>query len=671
MASVYPNPTQALSHIECLSKLCIFCHGKFNLSNITESVLNKISPIVQNVLAMHNPRSICNSCRSDLDLQRADLLRHRRLRTQPIVDDLVSINMNGPCNCGLCKKVKAKKPPPSKKKRTGRPSKIKNTLICSKCFDENCNGMNCQESNVKDSASKLIKTNPKVAQAVTSKVIKTTKPSPKGTIRLPQGSGGGKLPLTLGSSAKKPQKMEVSTEQVDELRKKMGAGLKATRPLTQFLNEVGGRGTVESGHQEKLVKMTHRLDAHFDVLEDCEFLDGDNKMVKKALAYTTNLSDLIFCLINCRGYNLHSTEILFTVDNSTDFSEYSISIINLEEDPDASQKSSGSSHSILVAVSEKVPENHFNFKKVLELICAHEVKMLYINDIKATLILIGNQSASCKHPCPFCNTDDLKKEGEPRTVGSIVEQNRKYIESGDSRLQLQKYENSENVPLISNDFENDKHKEIIDVCPPPGLHIMLGIVNQHVKILEKEIPEMVNEWVTYSNAPRGQYQGGVFEGNGCHSLVNNVEFLEMLVQKDLGLKNPLVMSIIDALRKFKEVRHSCFGKELLPDYASHLDNYSETLDHLSSVHNISTIVKSHITKFHVKTWCRRNGVGLGARSEQAAESTHKKFSKLWEERFKMSGGSIGKRLLRCLCVFNSENAHFLSDIICCPHTAKM
>ena len=665
-----PNPTVSLSHIECLSKLCIFCHGKYNLSNITEALLNKINPIVPNVLAMHNPRSICNSCRSDLDLERKDLLKHRRFRNQPEVDDLVNYNLNGPCNCGLCKKVRANNPPPRKlkAKRTGRPPKIKNSLICSKCFDDDCNGQNCQESTVKESASKLIQANPRVAQAVTAKIIKTTKPSPKGTIRLSQGSGGGQLPITLGSSAKKQKKMEVSSEQVNELSQKMGMGIKNTRQLTRFLNEVGGRGTVESGHQEKLAKMCHKLDGHFALKEECEFLDGDKKLTKKPLVYTKNLSDLVLCVINARGYNLQSTLVLFTVDNSDDFSEYYISILNLDEDPDAKQKSSGTSHILLVAVSEKVPENHFNFKTVLDIICAHEVKMLYINDLKATLILIGNQSSACKHPCPFCTTDDLSKEGEPRTIGSICEQNSKFIESGLDRKHLKDYDNCENVPLVTNDFEGDKKKEILDICPPPGLHIMLGIVNQDVKLLESIVPEKVNEWAKYSNAPRGQYHGGTFEGNGCHSLVNNVEFLEMLVQNDPNQHTPFALSIIEALRKFKEVRHSCFGKELLPDYATHLDNYSEALENLSTDHNVSIIVKNHITKFHVKTWCERNKVGLGARSEQAAESGHHKFSKLWVERFKTSGVKKGPQLLKCLCVFNSANAHFKIETICCPHT---
>ena len=96
-----PNPSVSLSHIECLKRLCIFCHEKFNLRDVPPTFFSKIRDIIQgDVLAVQNPRSICNSCRSDLYKEdRADDLKYRRIRTQPSVDELLSINLNGPCNC--------------------------------------------------------------------------------------------------------------------------------------------------------------------------------------------------------------------------------------------------------------------------------------------------------------------------------------------------------------------------------------------------------------------------------------------------------------------------------------------------------------------------------------------------------------------------------------------
>ena len=357
---------------------------------------------------------------------------------------------------------------------------------------------------------------------------------------------------------------------------------------------------------------------------------------------------------------------MFNVDNSDDFSEYWITILDLNEDPDAPLKSSGSTHSLLVAVSEKVPENHYNFEKVLKAIKAHKVKMLYVVDIKALLILIGNQSASCLHPCPYCNTDDLSQEGEPRTIGTICKQNHLYMQSGLNRKHLKEFENSEYLPLVTDDYEGDKDVEILDLCPPAGLHIMLGIVNQKVKKLEEFVPELVAKWVAYSEARRVAYHGGIFEGNGCKKLVDNVDALEMFALDEPGKHTAFVMSIVEVLRLFHKVRHSCFGKELYPDFEQHLDNYSDALKNVVSHFDVSLILKNHITKFHVKTWCSRNQVGLGSRSEQTAEASHSRLKKYWQR--SKGTGSIGKQLLRVMCVINSDNSHFVSVTICCPHT---
>ena len=676
MASKDSNPTKPMSHTDCLPKLCIICYEKGRiLENLTENVVKKIEKheIVKNILAVHNPRKICMPCRKDLFKPKdagVQILKDRRSQKQPSFDDLASMTLDGACPCKICSIVREKKPPP-KRKKAGRPQKISNTLICGKCMDPNCNGINCESSTtVKETASKVIETNPRMAEAIASKIIKDTDPSPKGTIRLAQGSGGAELPLTLGSSVKKPKKIEVSTEEVNVVRQEMGVGITKIRHLTRFLNAKGAK--VEAGHQQKLVEMTHVLDGHFALVEECEFLDSNKRLITRPLAYCKNLSEFVLCVTHGRGLDPHNTKVLFNVDNSENFSEYSISIIDLLEDPNARLKSSGPSHSLLVAISPKVPENHFNFKKVLEMIFAHEVRMLYINDLKATLILIGNQSSSCKHPCPFCLTSDMTQIGVLRTIGEIVTQNQKYVESGLDRKHLQDFGNCEFLPLITDDFEGDWDKLVLDFCPPPGLHIMLGIVNQQVKLAEEVAPKKVKEWVKYSKAKRNAYQGGTFEGNSCKRLVDNIDYLEMLAENDFDQHSCYVLSIVNVLRKFRQVRHSCFGKVLQPDYATHLDEYTKALDNLVSDFNVSVIVKNHITEFHIKTWCDRNGVGLGARSEQTAEAIHKRFWKHWSGGFQSTGLSEGQRLLKALCVFDANNAHFKTGgRILCPHTNRL
>ena len=665
-------PYKPLTHLECLSKLCIICHlPKQNLDPLGDNLTIMLEElgVVKNFSADHVPKSICGACRIDAQKPGGEeVLKDRRALSQPSIDEMLCYTLDGVCECKLCKIVKTARKPPSKNKG-GRPKKRSISLVCTKCMDPDCSGIDCSGKAVKDSASKLIETNPRVAEAVTSQMIKNTEPSPKGTIRLAQGSGGGELPLTLGASSKKPKKVEVTTEEVNDLGQKLGIGVKGMREASKFLNQKFGRGTVESGHQQKLVEMMHALDGHFDLKEDCEFMDSEKKLVKKPLVYCKDLSEFVLCVINGRGYDLEATVVLFNVDNTEEFSQYFISILNLNEDPNAPLKSSGSTHSLLVAVSEKVPETNFNFKKVLTIIKAHKVKMLFANDLKADAELVGIQNAASTHPCIYCNTDDLSKCGDLRTIGSLCDEHQKWIDSGLNRTHLKEFENCANLPLLTDDYEADRDKEILDLCPPPGLHIMLGIVNQQVKILEKVIPNLVEEWVAYSQAKRVAYHGGIFEGNACKALVDKVDFLEMLVVNGPTEHNALAMSIIRVLRSFGKMRHSCYSKTLQPSYETDIDNYATAIENVVDDHDVSLILKNHIAKFHVKTWCSRNGIGLGSRSEQTGEASHKRFVKIWQ-RIKTTGLPFGKKLLKTACVLNSENAHFTTPAINCPHTKK-
>ena len=666
-------PDKPLTHQECLTKLCVICHlPKQNLDSLSDNltIMFEELEIAKNFDADHVPKSICGTCRLDAHKPGGvEILKDRRASSQLSIDEVMCITLDGVCECKLCKIVKTARKPPPPKKKSGRPKKRSISLVCGKCMDPECSGINCNGKSVKDSASKLIQTNPRVAEAVTSQIIKNTKPSPKGTIRLAQGSGGGQLPVTIGSSAKKPKKVEVTTKEVFDLSQKLGVGVKKMRHATTFLNQKVGKGTVESGHQQKLVEMMHSLDGHFDLIEDCEFMDSEKKVVKKPLVYCKDLSELVLCVIEGRGYDLEATVVLFNVDNTEEFSEYSISILNLNEDPNAPLKSSGTTHTLLVAVSEKVPESNFNIKKVLTITKAHKVKMLFANDLKADAEIVGIQNAASTHPCIYCNTNDLSKCGDLRTIGSVCDKHQAFIDSGLNRTHLKKYENCANFPLLTDDYEADRDKEILDLCPPPGLHIMLGVVNQQVKALEGVIPNLVEEWVAYSQAKRVAYHGGIFEGNACKALVDNVDFLEMLVINDPTEHTALAMSIITALRSFGKMRHSCYSKTLQPNFESDIDNYATAIENVVADHDVSLILKNHIAKFHVKTWCQRNGIGLGSRSEQTAEASHKRFKKIWQ-RFKTTGLPFGKQLLKALCVHNAENAHFTSPDVYCPHTTK-
>ena len=660
-------PTQQLTHSDCLYRLCLFCHQKHKLRNLQPALILKIEKlkVIKDLDAPHIPKAICEACRRALyQPEGKATLKQRRAVSLPDIDDLISVSFDSStCPCKICEIVKTNKPPTASKRKIARPSKPTAKSLCKNCQSADCDGKECKNTSMKESAGKVVKENPRLAEAITAQVIKATEPSPKGTIRLPQGLGGSKLPVTLGSSKKIPKKTEYTAKEVKELSVRLGKGIKGGKEIAKFLNKKGGKGSVQTGFQQKLSDMTHIFDEFFTV-DEVGFLVG-KKIVMKPLVYVKNLSEFCLHVIKNRGYNLFATRILLTVDNTGSRSEYSISIIDLLEPEDAVRKSSGTSHALLVAVSPKVPENHYNFQKVFKIISVYEVKLFFINDLKATNVIVGKQTATCKHPCPFCNTSDMTKCGELLTVGWIVEQNQKWEDSNLDRKDLQFFGNCENVPLVTDAFEADKNKLILEFCPPPELHILLGIVNKAVKVLEERIPNaIVKEWVAFAGAQRNAYHGGTFNGNNCKRLVDAADYLEVLVTKDFYDFTPFSLAMVDVLRKLRAVRHSCFGTELYPNYQDALVQYQKATLDLAKDFSVNLILKDHITDFHVAHWFELHGVGLGSSSEQTAESVHSIFeNKYWVPSFKVSEESphFPRRLLRAACTFNADRANFITD----------
>ena len=155
--------------------------------------IEKLS-IIKDLDAPHNAKAICDSCRQQLYQPEGQAtLKQRRAVSLPHIDDLISISYDSStCPCKICEIVKTNKPPTASKRKVARPSKPPAKVR--------------KITPVKESASKVVEENPRLAKAITAQVIKATEPSPKGTIRLPQGQGGSNLPITLGSSKKIPKK---------------------------------------------------------------------------------------------------------------------------------------------------------------------------------------------------------------------------------------------------------------------------------------------------------------------------------------------------------------------------------------------------------------------------------------------------------------------------------
>ena len=63
-------------------------------------------------------------------------------------------------------------------------------------------------------------------------------------------------------------------------------------------------------------------------------------------------------------------------------------------------------------------------------------------------------------------------EGEPRTLGNLKNSNIKFQEAGAIHKDAKKFDNVIHKAV----FDGDDDTEILDILPPPELHLLLGVI---------------------------------------------------------------------------------------------------------------------------------------------------------------------------------------------------
>ena len=105
----------------------------------------------------------------------------------------------------------------------------------------------------------------------------------------------------------------------------------------------------------------------------------------------------------------------------------------------------------------------------------------------------------------------------------------------------------------------------------------------------------------------------------------------------------------------------CFGMELLSGFQKAIDNFSALFRELGTTR---IPLKMHILESHVVTFLERQegfgygGKGLGWWSEQASESVHSDWKKLWLGRKyvrAISHPDYDEQLLKCGVKYNSNH----------------
>lgn len=166
----------------------------------------------------------------------------------------------------------------------------------------------------------------------------------------------------------------------------------------------------------------------------------------------------------------------------------------------------------------------------------------------------------------------------------------------------------------------------------------------------KDFEDVCSLWAKKCNVKREILYGSAgFSGNDCYKLLQKVDILREICTSS---SNFSCMKYVHCLEKFYNVVKSCFSIELKSDYSQNIKAFKTSYLDLG----ITVTPKVHAVFFHIEDFCKISGVGLGFYAEQAVESAHADFKKIWKKyKVKKSNNNYAENLLKAVCEYCSKH----------------
>lgn len=675
--------SRVASHEENRRKLCLCCQKKkTDMKLIGNEMKEKIKILSKNIRFTDDrlPTSICSTCRLSVyksvkSTKTFEFPNYARFTHVPKLTRSKGNESMLVCKCTLCDLVRSDSGA-IQKKGPNSPPKKDETIIkqCTKCLSQVGRGIRhrCTQSqkykNVRNTIQNHLPDKSKehlacevIKESVSKKQNNDESQNSNSTISLSQYHG---RPLVIDVQPKSQYHGLISADDMLKLQTRFGLSFNTIFGIATFIRiTLKDRKCIETDLKCKLRAMSHRLDQYFDVGK-AEFKTTKGKIStieEKQFVFCKNVIELCHHVERERGavgnYKLG-------IDGGGNFLKICISIQNDDTTNKVREKrvlrrsyskdsidikflDSGVKKLLIIGLVESTQENFDNVSLLWFLLKLNEIKCTVATDLKLANIIIGIMTHASKYPCTWCSTssDELYKIGTLRTIGSIVKNVAAWEEDGAKKERAQLFENCVNKPL----FDYDENVEIIDIIPPPELHLLIGTVNKIFEHMLIECKREAEEWVKKCSVSREVYFGkSSFNGNSSRKLLRNIDQLRRISEKYDGH----CLKYVKCLEDFDSVVKSCFSSDLDPKFESHILRFEKSYIAL----DIPLTPKVHALIKHVPYFCGKHEKGLGYYSEQAMESVHADFKKTWNKyKVDKSHPNYSERLLKAICEYNSSH----------------
>ena len=167
---------------------------------------------------------------------------------------------------------------------------------------------------------------------------------------------------------------------------------------------------------------------------------------------------------------------------------------------------------------------------------------------------------------PYC--DMAKPYREPDynllTLGRLVELHKAYVQAGERRKDKAKFQNCVFLNLLVGDPGT---KELSILCPP-GLHLLISIVDKHLQGLEKVFGLCwVDSFLKDVNIVRKSYQGShAVEDNQSSMFLKKLPQLVKVIMLESDQLKVEGLPLLQSLQQYRKVQEACFRQYLQEGY---------------------------------------------------------------------------------------------------------
>lgn len=667
-------PKQLRTHDDYMKAVCFFCLRK-GQHLLTQSV---IAYVRQDILTSidenfaYVPQGLCGSCRTKaydrIKNGSSSGITMPQQNYESIIQRLKALpfrtRASPTCGCFICQIALSSGrnsfsplptgPVPSTASSTSPPPKT--MTVCCRCFQKTGPGIRhvCQKGITKvTNMFEHLSSSPNSRQGLGAMILKKEQEvQGSNHIFLQQAGGGHPVSVFVGKNPVQKANDQISHEVFMNMQKSGDFSDAQILGIAQSFRENIGRLAIQPYLKQALIDEGESIKDFFEVREMSLQVKGDDgyELAQKPVVICKNVPAFIDYVIEERQIASKVLLKKFGADGGRAMFKICLNII-VDAEVSSPQKKrsaaalrkkdSGVKKLLILAVVEGIPETYENVKNLLSALQIACLDFSLANDFKLANMICGQQSCSSTYPCIFCILKiPLIGKAELRTIGMNKKFAKDFKASG-SKDGKQFY-STVNEPLLNASDE----ALILDLIPPPELHIMLGISNKLLnKMNEKWGSSNVSAFLARFHIQKDSHQGKQLNGNNCVRLLQHLDDLEKLIPRNLK-------PYVSALRDFDNVRKACFGMTLDPNFKHYIKKFGDAFENLG----LSKFPKLHVLVDHVPEFIDRKQKPLGFYSEQASESVHYDFQKTWEY-FKVNNShpSFGSQLYRAVLKYNKKH----------------